>query len=129
LAFGLLSLAILALMAVFTSGVRAASQARNITVATELGKTALEKIRSNITTVGFASIPGGTYTFDGRLGQSQTGAPPYPPSPYPSAVIAHQEYTLVVSGEETVVGEIKGVRVDVYWNDTSHVTLETKFTP
>ena len=116
-------------MAVFTSGVRTASQARNITVATELGKKTLEKIRSDVRTTGFATIPSGSYSFDGRVGQAQTGTPLYPPSPYPSAVIANQEYTVVVTGEETVVDEVKGVRVDVYWNERSHITLETRFTP
>lgn len=89
----------------------------------------MERIRSNVTTIGFASIPTGTYVYDGRLGNPPAGAPLYPPAPYPTTKVNGQEYFLVVSGDEPVTDRIRDVRIDVYWDELGHITLETKFTP
>lgn len=129
LAFGLLAVAILALIAMFTSGVKLSAQARNITVATELGKQVIERARAKVKLSGFSYLPAGTYTFDGRAGDPIAGTPVFPPAPYPSTLVEHQEYFVVVSGAEPSADQLKNLRVDVYWTDTSHISLETKFTP
>lgn len=129
LSFGLLAVAILALVAMFISGVKLSAQSRNITVATEIGRGVLEEIRAQIKVQGFSYLPTGDYSYDGRVPDAQAGPPYFPPAPYPGSKLNNQEYQVVVTGKEPSVDRLKQVRVDVYWTATSHISLETRFTP
>ena len=56
-AFGILAVAILGLIGVFSSGVSLAAQARDLSVATELGRQVMERIRSATKNADFSHIP------------------------------------------------------------------------
>ena len=129
LSFGILAIAILALIGVFASGVTIAAQARDLSVATELGRQTMERIRSTTKELDFSHIPNGQYTFDGRLEHPTTGTPPFPPTPYPSVKINNHKFDIVVTGEELVLDKIKNIKIEVYWDDVSHITIETRVHP
>lgn len=128
-AFGILAVAALALIAAFVSGMKLSAHSRDITIASEVAKQVLERTRDELRMFGFDYIPAGTYSFDGRAGDFPIGIPPFPPGPYPTTRISDQDYFVVVTGEEPAPGRLKNVRVDVYWHGDSHVTMETKFSP
>ena len=103
------------------------AQTRNLSVATELGSQVLERTRSTSSLIGFSYIPDGSYVFDGRSGDTGVGTTTlFPPAPYPSTKVNNQLFEVVVTGEELVPERVKNIRVDIYWNDTGHTTLETR---
>ncbi len=131
LALGIVTVAILALVSVFVSGVKMAAQARDIAAANELARQVLERTRFNVRKGGLASIPSGSYTFDGRIPDPQVGAAPleFPPIPYPGRTANKQRYSIVVSGSEVTPGRLKAIRVEVRWGATGQVALETHLHP
>lgn len=131
LALGVVTVAILALVSVFVSGVKMAAQARNIAAANELARQVLERTRFNIRKGGLAVVPAGSYTFDGRVPDPQIGVAPleFPPLPYPGRPANKQNYSIIVSGSEITPGRLKAIRVEVRWGTTGRVALETHLHP
>ncbi|MCA9792812.1 MAG: hypothetical protein KC910_13490 [Candidatus Eremiobacteraeota bacterium] len=130
LAFGLMAVAILGLLAVFMSGLRLSSQARDVAAASELARLTLEQVKANLRTGGFAYVPAGTYRYDGALPDTPVGTAPllFPPAPYPGTTVNGQAFTVVVSGSE-MSSTLKDVQVEVSWGPTSKITLETRIHP
>lgn len=126
LAFGIVAVAILSLVAVFISGVQASARARDVTTATEVAHQILEAIKVQVRNNGQLSLPAGSYIFDGRVPDAPAGA--FPPAPYPVATLNNQRFFVVVSGAD-LGPTLKRVAVDVYWGETSKLSMETHLHP
>lgn len=123
LAVGLVAVALLVLIGVFTGGMQLMSRSGEIADATEAGRQLLETVKRN----GYDKIPADTRTFDGRAGD-----PPlddFPPSPYPQATLpSGGTYPLLVHVEPRT-GTALAVRVEAYYSDTGKVVLFTEVHP
>ena len=126
IAVGLLSVALLSLLLVFTQGMRWLRQSSQVTGATDVAREFLERVRAN----GYDQVVVGTY--DGRL---PVPTPPdatmgFPPGPYPQGIRNKERYTLVVRADATgLPPNTVAVKVDVYWNDQGKISLETYLRP
>jgi Tfp pilus assembly protein PilV len=127
IAITVLNVAMLVLMGVFTMGLRMMEQSTDVTVATNIASDVLERIRDG----GYANVPPGSHTWDGRVPDPQTGS--FPPGPYPTTTINHNNFTVLV---KTVTqpalpkaNPLIDVTVTVYWKSTAQVTLETYLHP
>lgn len=122
-ALGLLAAASLVVIGVFTSGLSYMGQTEQHTVAHEISRELLERVRAG---GGYTALPAGPRVFDGREGQAPDGA--FPPSPYPGVVLEGQSYDMVVrvADHPTLVG-VRAVRVEVYWGKTGRTVVETAF--
>ena len=124
LAIGILAVAILSLVLLFTSGIRLMTQSSNLTRATEVGREFMETTKSS----GFSNLPAGPLAYDGRKNDPVDAATGFPLAPYPVVNQDGRDYHLVVriSPES---GTLKRVEVDVYWDGNSKMTLETYIHP
>lgn len=120
IAIGVLSFALLTMMGVYLSGIRLSTRGEQITVATEVARRLMERVDE----AGYAYIPEANVTYDGRLGHPRDAATGFPPPPYPS----EENYRLVVLTEK-FDDHVKAVTTAVYYDDTSHVLLQTYFRP
>ena len=109
LSLGILSVVLLSLLAVFTSGLKLARSSDQATVATTVGQEFMELVRAR----GFGSTAVGVY--DGRLNDPPDPSTGFPFTPYPAIAIDHETYTLVVTCED-VSPTLRSVKVDVYWD-------------
>lgn len=118
----ILTIAILALVALFTSGLRLKTRLSQVTVATEIARETLERTKS----MGFAALPTGPAFFDGSL-PTPLDASGFPPFPYPTRTVEGRIYTVSARVDE-VVGRsrLKTVLVEVSWGDQSQVRLATQ---
>ena len=120
LALGILSIALLSLLATFTSGLKLSQVSNEVTTATTVGQEFLElaKVR------GYAQTAVGT--FDGRVPDTSAGVG-FPYSPYPAVTRDGRTYTLVVSCSD-VSATIRDIKVDVYWDNeaTGKVSFYTR---
>lgn len=122
LAIGLLGVALLSLVALFSSGMRLKTRLTQVTVATELARTTLERTKS----LGYAALPANGSYFDGTFFTPQT-ASGFPPSPYPAQIINSREYVVHVwVVEEVGRSRLKNVIVEVAWDSDAKVTLSTR---
>jgi type II secretory pathway pseudopilin PulG len=122
LGIGLMGVALLSLVALLSSGLRLKTRLTQVTVATELARTTLERTKS----LGFAALPISGSFFDGSVYTPQTGSG-FPPSPYPAQVIDSRQYVVNVWVNE-VVGRarLKNIIVQVSWAERSKVVLSTR---
>ena len=118
IAMGLMSVALLSILAVFTGSLDSISRTEEMTEATDAGRDVLEKIKSR----GFEQLPGGTTTFDGRVPQPAMTRPtlyPYPPAPYPARKASSgRQYSLRVRTEPVNVN-LTSVTVEVHWESNT----------
>ncbi len=124
LAIGIVAVAILAMILVFTKGLRLVSQSSQVTGATQVARQMLEVVKER----GYAQITTGNY--DGTVPDLPNGTTGFPPLPYPSVVLNKIEYTISV--EATTAGmpaNLIAVKVDVFWNARSKVTMQTYIRP
>ncbi|MEW6279274.1 MAG: type II secretion system protein [Candidatus Eremiobacterota bacterium] len=130
LAFGVVAVAILSLVAVFLSGVRLTARSRELSSGTEVAHQVMEQVKLNVRQGGFGYLPPGSYNFDGKNPDPQVGVPPllFPPAPYPTTTVNNRDYTVLVSGQE-LSPTLKELRVEVHWGDQSRVVLETHLHP
>lgn len=132
LALGVVTVAVLALITVFISGLELSARSRDLATATELARAVMERTKLNLRTAGFAYVPAGSYTFDGRAPAPRVGAPPldFPPDPYPGVPnLNGQRYSVLVTGSEPNPGKLKEMRVEVLFGPSSRVVVETRFHP
>jgi len=118
IALGVITVAILGLVAAFTAGLRMMNQSEKISAATEIGRAFMETVKSK----GYDQTTVGTY--DGWIKESADSATGFPPSPYPQAKRDNQEYWLEVQCAQ-ISPVVRSVAVDVHWDAQGKVTLKT----
>lgn len=102
----LITIALLAMIGVFFSGLRLMTQGEALTQATESGRALLETVK----VYGYDTIPATSATFDGR-----NNDPPlanFPPTPYPRGA---NDYPMRVRVEMVRAG-LKNVWVEVFYD-------------
>lgn len=121
MALGIVTVALLSLMAVFISGLKLAEASDQVTTASTVGQEFLERTKAK----GFDMLTLGT--FDAKAGDLQAVDTGFPPSPYPSVRRENRDYTLVVECIE-MTATIRSVKVDVYWDvkSSGKVTFYTR---
>lgn len=123
LAMGIIGIALLSLLLVFTNGMKMLSQTSQLNTATDLGREFLEQVRFN----GAALVTPGV--FDGRVGTPRDPSTAFPPAPYnPNGPVKRMggDYDLVVTADATgMPAGVIAVKVEVYWNERGKVALET----
>lgn len=124
IAFGLLSVVILSIVAVFTSGLRLQSQAQRVTAATEVARALLEAVRAD----GFSAIPQTGALFDGRKSDPVDSGTGFPPAPYPRGIVGGTTYEVVVETKPHGPDRVS-VEVAVFWGRDGKVRLESSFVP
>ena len=120
LALGVLSIALLGIVAMYTQGLYLLSHNKQVARATELAQENLEKIKAN----GVTLISPGLY--DSRIGDQPDALTGFPPPPYNA--VGQTEYPIVI--EATEVGAPAGViavTVRVYFEKERNVELQTYF--
>ena len=129
LAFGVLSVALLGVIALFTNGLRLMSHSKQLTAATEVGRQVLESVK----TAGYSSIPGTDIVFDGRGATPDPqilGPPDFPPRPYPTEVVDGGNYEVVVRVTTPPASPtLRAVEVEVYYARGGSSVLQTLFHP
>lgn len=108
IALGLLTTALLGLLAVFISGLRSVNLSSRVTAATDVGQDFLEVSKER----GFGLLSLGRY--DGTL-PDPPGPGSFPASPYPSTTIDGIEYHLIVDCQE-ITPDIRQLSVEVVWD-------------
>ncbi len=114
-AIGIIAVAILALVLMFTRGMVMLGHSKQISEATDAAQVCLETIKAK--GVGFV-VPG---HYDGRVKDPSVDG--FPPSPYPRTA---QNYPVVVRATRTgaPLGTIS-IAVDVHYDEKNRVTLAT----
>ena len=128
LAVGLLAVALLSVLALFSKGLHLMSRSKELTVSTEVARETMEAIRIADAT----TIPVSDVTFDGRpptVAPAIPGPPVFPPSPYPSKTVGGRQYDIVVRVTSPGLSEVRAVEVEVFWEQGSSTTLQTFFLP
>ena len=120
LAMGVLSIALLGIVAMYTQGLFLLSQNKQVARATELAQENLERIKDR----GVALISPGVY--DSRNGDQPDPVTGFPPPPYNAG--GNTEYPIFI--EATNVGAPTGViavTVRVYFERDRNVEIQTYF--
>lgn len=120
LALGVVAVAILSLMLVFTRGLDYFANSTDTTLAAATGRQLLDEIKQR----GASKLPAGNVQWDGRVPDPKNAALDFPPAPYPVFTDGTHKYTLVVRLTDINAG-LRSILVDVYWGQRSHITLET----
>lgn len=118
LALGLVATAVLAIMSVYTVGLRQSSNAEQVLKATECAREIMERVRE----LDFDQIPDVDVTFDGRAGDPQVSG--FPPSPYPTR--SGVEALVIV---DQIAPQLKSVYVRAYYQKERSVAFQTYFKP
>lgn len=118
LAVGILAVAMLALIGVFTSGLRLLAQSRDSQTATQLARQVLEQVRVS------GNVPHNALTFDGSTPTPAVAG--FPPAPYPTATVANLPFTLFVT-TQPIRPDFVAVRVEVRWQQKHRVMTESCF--
>lgn len=119
-ALSVIAFALLTMIGVFISGAQLMSRGEQITTATEVGRRMLETVR----VAGYAYIPDGVSSYDGRVPEPRDPSLGFPPAPYP----ADERYELVVDTEE-IDTNLKAVTVRVYYDNESNLVLQSYYRP
>ena len=104
-ALALLSVALLTMVAIFTKNLSLAGKTEEMTVATELGKTMLERVA--VMEPDLVPVPS-------YFARHPVNADGFPPSPYPSQTIDGREYEIEV--RTTPRGDLVLVEATVIWS-------------
>ena len=118
LALGLVATAVLAIMSVYTMGLRQSVKAEKMLKATEMSREIMERTRE----LDFSKIPDTNTTFDGHLSQSAVNG--FPPSPYPK-----RTDLVAVIVVDQVAPQLKSVCVRVFYDKGQSVDFQTYFKP
>lgn len=115
----LTSLALLAMIGVFFSGIRLMTQGESLTAATETGRAVLEQVKI----YGYDAIPAAASEFDARRNDAPVGG--FPPAPYPRDPVHGYPIRVRVAALRT---DLKAVAVEVYFDARKPpVVVETFF--
>lgn len=119
LALSLVAVALLAILSVYSLGLRQSSYAERILKATESAKELLESTGE----LSFDQIPDTNVQFDGRV-NSPVHSPLFPPEPYPER--DGQPVLVIV---DQLGPSLKSVCVKVFYEKGRSVDLQTYFRP
>lgn len=119
LAFLLVSLAAVAIMAVYTGGLKLSARGERLVVATEQAQAFLESLKE----FEYQKLPSAVSSFDGRRGEA-ADAEGFPPEPYPGT----PDFPIVVKCFEKEP-DLKSVTVRVFYDEEHCVVLQTYITP
>ncbi len=109
LALGLLGLALLSLLIVFSGGLRLMADSAQRSQAAEVGREFLENLRQ-----GPVNLPAGSSRFDGS--QPDPVVAGFPPAPYPATRLEGRDYFLrVATDPHPSLGGVIVVEVEVMW--------------
>lgn len=122
-ALGILTAAVLAIIAGFIGALELNARSLEMAVATQVARDFLERVKEQ----GYEVVPEGTFEFDGRANQPPN-AQGFPPAPYPSIVENERTHFLKVK-VDTKGASLKVVVVEVEWTEKRRVTLETYLYP
>ncbi len=120
-ALGVIAFALMTMIGLYVSGIRLMNRGEEITVATEIGRQVLESLKRD---GGYHYIPDTNEIYDGRVPDPRNPALDFPPAPYP----VNDQYRLWVASE-LVDPNLKSVTVRVYYDNESHVVLQTYYRP
>lgn len=118
-AIGLLAVALLAVISLFTAALRLQAQLQERTEAASLGRELMERIRAAPGTVPAA--PRSWYGGEMEDTPYDLGPPRFPPAPYPF----HNGYSLDVELEDAPRPGMKLVRVGVRWKGGKKLAFQT----
>ena len=119
MALSLVAVAVLAILGVYSIGLKQSTDAEKILKATEMAKELLESTRE----LDFTQVPDTNVQFDGRSG-APPHSPVFPPAPYPER---NGQGVLVIVDQ--VGPTLKSVCVKVYYREGRSVDLQTYFRP
>lgn len=121
IAIAVMTMAVLSVVALFTSGLRMKTKLSQVALATEIARETMERIKSQ----GFTTLPPVGSTFDGSLPTPQTLSG-FPPAPYPTIRRDGRDYFVVVAvSEVTGRPRLRTVDVEVRWGRDSTVRIST----
>ena len=123
MALGILSIAILAIVAGFIGALELNSRSVEMAVATQVGRDFLERVKEQ----GYDKVPDGTFSYDGANNDAPT-AQGFPPNPYPRTTANGREHSLLVQ-VGTKGATLRLVTVEVSWGNKGRVILETYLYP
>jgi type II secretory pathway pseudopilin PulG len=118
LALGLVATAVLAIISVYTMGLRQSVKAEKVLLATEMAREILESVRE----LSFDQIPDADVVFDSR--NNDPAVNDFPPAPYPSRDALQAEVLV-----DQVAPQLKSVCVKVYYDVGQSVSFQTYFKP
>jgi len=122
-ALGILTTAILAIVAGFIGALELNSRSVEMAVATQVGRDFLERVKEQ----GYDVVPEGTFEFSGVNNDPRT-AQGFPPDPYPKVMANNREHSLLVR-VDIKGATLKVVSVEVSWGNKGRVILETYLYP
>lgn len=120
LAVGILAIAMLALIGVFTTGLKLLAQSRDSQTATQLARELMEQTRASGNVCRTAQV------FDGSVPTPPING--FPPPPYPAANVGGLPFTFVVR-TTPVRPDLIGVQVEVRWARHSIRTESSFYAP
>lgn len=123
MALGIVAMAILALVTGFIGAIEMNARSVETAVASQVGRDFLERVNE----LGYASVPDGTFVFNGAANDPQT-AEGFPPAPYPRVEANGQAHTLTVR-VSTKGATLKVVVVEVTCGKRGRATFETYLYP
>lgn len=123
IALGILTTAILAIIAGFIGALELNARSLEVAVATQVGRDFMERVKEH----GYDVVPEGTFVFSGANNDPRN-AQGFPPDPYPRIVTNEREHFLLVR-VDTKGATLKVVTVEVSWGNSGRVILETYLYP
>lgn len=123
MAFGIVAMAILALVTGFIGALEMNARSVETAVASQVGRDFLERVNE----AGYDNVPDGTFVFSGAANDPQT-AEGFPPAPYPRVEANGQVHTLTVR-VSTKGATLKVVVVEVACGKHGKTSFETYLYP
>lgn len=116
-ALGIVAFALITMIGVYISSIRLMTRGEEMTRASEVARSSLESIKLQ----GYGKVPPNA-TFDSR--NSDPKVDDFPPDPYPGPT----GYPIVIK-TEVIDTDLLSVTVRVYYDEKSHVVLQTYVRP
>lgn len=123
MAFGIVAVAILAIVSGFMGAIELNAQSVDMAVASQVGRDFLERVHE----LGYDSVPEGTFVFDGSR-NDPPNADGFPPAPYPKVTANGKDHFLQVR-VGTKGATLKVVVVEVVNSRHGRAVFETYLYP
>lgn len=123
MAFGIVAMAILAIVSGFIGAIELNARSVDTAVASQVGRDFLERVKE----LGYDKVPEGSFTFNGASNDPPT-ADGFPPAPYPKVQANGKEHVLQVR-VSTKGATLKVVVVEVTSGKHGKASFETYLYP